>query len=586
MAPFRPALDAALGRARSVSGSILFVFVLSHLLNHALLLVSLDMAETGQAWFFALWRHPPGMLALYGAFVTHIGVALISLYRRRNWRLPAWQVAQIALGLTIPVLLIDHVVGTRIANAALGVSDTYARVLYVLWVAAPAAGITQAIVLCVAWVHGCIGLHFWLRVKAFYQPLGPWLFVLAVLVPAAALLGLVDGGREIERILADPARRDPFLDGMTRATAAEAEMLADWGATGLTIYAGLLGLVLVARSIGAVLLRHRGYARVTFRGAGGGRIDVPLGLTLLDASRSAGIPHASVCGGRGRCSTCRVRVESPEEGALAPAMPEERRVLDRVGAGLGVRLACQARIQGDVDVTPLLPPGVSARDARQRRGAASGREMQVAVLFADMRDFTRLAESRLPYDVVFILNRYFTALGHAIERAGGRIDKFIGDGVMALFGTDGDLGEGCRRALVAARLMGEELARLNAVLATELGRPLRIGVGIHAGPAIVGELGYGPAATLTAIGDTVNVASRLEALTKVYGCELVVSADAVAQTAVDLAGFPRHEIEVRGRDQPLTIHAVSRLEALPILNLEAPVPRGRRGRGARAGNPG
>jgi adenylate cyclase len=562
--PQTPGLDILLRRARSASGVILFVFVLTHLLNHALVLVSLATAETGQEWFFELWRHGVGTLVLYGAFLTHVTVNLVGLYRRQSWQMPGWQIAQIALGLLIPVLLIDHIVGTRIAYGAFGVDDTYARVLYTLWVLAPDIGIQQIVVLGIAWLHGCIGLHYWLRIHAFYGRLRSWFLAIAVLVPTLAVLGFVDGGRTIEQMIADPAGREAFLAEITLPGRAEREALGTWGSYARTVYVVLLGLVVAARGARGIARLRRHQARLTYLGAGGRTIDVPLGMSILDASRSAGIPHASVCGGRGRCSTCRVQV-SGGEGALSPVAPDEQKVLDRVGAGPGVRLACQAKIGADLKVSVLLPPTVTARDARSRPSYLSGREMQIAVLFADLREFTAFAESRLPYDVVFILNRYFTSMGHAIEQAGGRVDKFIGDGVMALFGVEGDFATGCRQALDAARAMGEELAKLNTALAADLKQPLRIGVGIHAGPAIVGELGYGPAVALTAIGDTVNVASRLEALTKAYQCALVVSADALQQAGIDPGPAERHEIEVRGRSQPLVIHAFDRLETLPAM---------------------
>src|SRR6202023_2277234 len=152
-----------------------------------------------------------------------------------------------------------------------------------------------------------------------------------------------------------------------------------------------------------------------------------------------------------------------------------------------------------------------------------GSERESAILFADIRGFTGLAEGRLPYDVVFVLNRYFAAIGRAVEAAGGRVDKFIGDDVMALFGIERDAHTGCREALSAARLISARLDELNASLGAELDRPLRIGIGIHCGPAIVGEMGYGNAASITAIGDAVNTASRLETLTKNFPCELFFS---------------------------------------------------------------
>jgi adenylate cyclase len=283
---------------------------------------------------------------------------------------------------------------------------------------------------------------------------------------------------------------------------------------------------------------------------------------VLEASRIAGIPHASVCGGRGRCSTCRVRVRA-ERGSIDPPEPVEQRVLRRIAATPNIRLACQLRPRGNVEVTPLLPPFAAAADGRRRVDVAQGSEREIAILFADIRGFTALSEGRLPYDVVFILNRYFAAMGRAVEAAGGRVDKFIGDGVMALFGIESGAQAGCREALAAARLMSARLGELNSSLGADLDSPLRIGIGIHCGPVIVGEMGYGAAAAITAIGDAVNTASRLEGLTKTYGCELVVSDETVARAGVDLSGFPAHEIEIRGKREMLAVRTLERAGDLP-----------------------
>ena len=132
-------------------------------------------------------------------------------------------------------------------------------------------------------------------------------------------------------------------------------------------------------------------------------------------------------------------------------------------------------------------------------------------MFADIRGFTALSEGRLPYDVVFILNRYFAADRAVRSRApAGESTNFIGDGVMALFGIESGAVEGCREALAAARLMSQRMGELNASLRAEVDQPLRIGIGIHAGPVIIGEMGYGAASSITAIGDAVNTASRLD----------------------------------------------------------------------------
>jgi adenylate cyclase len=318
--------------------------------------------------------------------------------------------------------------------------------------------------------------------------------------------------------------------------------------------------VLLARGVRHVWRRRHGLVRIDY--PDGRSIEVTPGTSVLEASRIAGIPHAHVCGGRGRCSTCRVRVRAAA-GSIEPPAEAERRVLHRIAATPNVRLACQLRPKGPIEVTPLLPPFAYAMDGRRRVDITQGREREIAILFADIRGFTALSEGRLPFDVVFILNRYFAAVGRAVETTGGRIDKFLGDGVMALFGVDSGPGEGCRAALAAARSISARMDELNASLSGELDRPLRIGIGIHAGPTIVGEMGYGMASSITAIGDAVNTASRLEELTKEFNCELVVSEAVAIRAGIDLSVFPRQEIAVRGKLETLAVRMLSRAAELP-----------------------
>jgi adenylate cyclase len=391
-------------------------------------------------------------------------------------------------------------------------------------------------------------------VRPWYARLQPPALIVAVLVPVLALLGMIEAGRQVAALAADPAWTGKAFANMTLPSPEAASVLDKITRILTRVFVGAVATVLVARLVRRAWQRRRGLVRIGY--PDGRFVEVMPGTSVLEASRLAGIPHAHVCGGRGRCSTCRVRVRG-ELHSIDPPGEDELRVLRRIGATPNVRLACQLRPRGAVDVTPLLPPFAHAADGRQRVDFAQGSEREIVILFADIRGFTTLAEGRLPYDVVFVLNRYFAAMGRAVEAAGGRVDKFIGDGVMALFGIESDARAASRAALDAARLMSERLEELNRSLRDELDQPLRIGIGIHIGATIVGEMGYGSAVAMTAIGDAVNTASRLETLTKTYGCELVVSEETVLRAGRDLSAFPRYEIEIRGKRDMLAVRTVA-----------------------------
>ena len=544
-------------RLRLGAAYVLLLYLTLHFANHALGLVSLDAMAAGRWWFLALWRSAPGTVALYGAITVHGVLALWLLYDRRTLRMPAWEATQYALGLVLPVLLVGHVVGTRIAWWRFDADDTYPRVLVVLWLQAPEAS-RQTIAVVLAWLHACIGLHFWLRFRPWYPRAAPWLLAVALLLPTLALLGFAAAGREVAALAKTPGWTGAMLHAANAPDPAEVAHL-------LTIrrgflFAYLIALVGVIAARGARrLVEHRRSVRIAYPGAR--IVTAPRGFTILDASRLAGIPHASVCGGRGRCSTCRVRIADGLADLPAPS-EAERRVLTRVGAAPDVRLACQTRPARDVAVAPLLAPSVAPTDAFAT-DTRQGREQELAVLFADLRGFTRMAENKLPYDVVFVLNRYFEAVGTAITRAGGVTNQFTGDGVMALFGIESGPATGSRQALAAARAMVDGVNALSAELATDLPSPLRIGIGIHAGPAVVGRMGWGESFYLTAVGDTVHVAARLEQATKDYAAELVLSEDVARHAAVDLTHFPAHDLTVRNRAGHIPVRVIDRVSNLP-----------------------
>ena len=552
------------GRLRLWSGYVLLLYVATHLLNHALGLISMRVVEAGRIWFVFLWQGLPGQVVLYGALLLHFSLALWALFRRRAFRLSPWEWTQLVLGGLIVPLGTVHVIGTRVAHDYFGVTSGYPWVLGSL-VAGGWWGVTRQFALpFVVWIHACIGLHFAWRLRPWYREWLPILYAVALLVPAAGIGGAAIALRDFAELAQQPGfLRELFakLNAPDDAGVARIYMISDM----LMIGAGVLLLAcLGARPLRDVWERRAGVVHLDY---GNKRIvSQPTGLSVLEMSRIAGIAHASVCGGRGRCSTCRVRIGGDDIERLPPPSPEEEKVLSRVGAPSNVRLACQLRPPpGRYRITPLLPASAGPIEAYRRQPQAHGGERYVAILFADLRGFTSISEGKLPYDVVFLLNRYFRATGQAIEAAGGRLDKFIGDGVMAIFGLDSDPALACKQALEAARLMSLALDDLNEALSGDLDVPLRIGIGLHAGPTIVGEMGYERATQLTAIGDTVNTASRLEALTKEFAAQLVVSQELLDKAGADLPDAPHQHVEIRGRQEKLDVRVVKRASELTAL---------------------
>ncbi|MGC2198722.1 MAG: adenylate/guanylate cyclase domain-containing protein [Stellaceae bacterium] len=542
-------------RLRLASGLVLFSYVFLHFLNHSLGNISFEAMERGavvQEW---IWRGPIGTVALYGAFAIHFSLAFWALYIRRSLRMGWIEGLRLGLGLLIPLLVLQHALGIRFAYTYFDFHRIYRHVLLLYWVGSPQiAGIRQLALFCVAWLHGCIGLYLWLRVKRHFRRMAPFLLVVAVLLPTTAALGVVQGARQVE----EKARTDPAWLADLRKTghggdtvaAATLWTIALWSWGG---YAGALALVLVARGVRVLAERRGGTIRIVY--PDGRAVRIPKGLSVLDASRRAGIPHASVCGGRARCSTCRVRVLLGLD-SLPPPSPVETRVLAPLAADRAVRLACQLKPVADISIWPLMPPSVTVRDQDRLNVADTGAERFVAILFVDIRASTQLVENRLPYDVVFILNRFFEAVGTAITAAGGAPNQFIGDGMMAIFGSSTDAERACSQALEAARLIDWHLAEMNRALANELQEPIEVGIGIHGGEVIIGTMGYREHAQMTAIGEAVHVASRLQDLTKEYRCQLVVSEVVGTLAGIPLGDFPRHDIHVRGLSAPLVIRVI------------------------------
>lgn len=545
-----------LQRLRLATGLVLLTFAATHFFNHALGLVSLDAMQTLQDWRKVVTRSWPGTLVLFGAFGIHIGLALCRIATRLTLRLPFWEAAQVATGLSIPLFLISHAVFNRGAASLAGTDDTYAFELANIW---PGLALEHSALLLCVWVHGCVGVHYWLRLAPWYPRLRQGLFALAVALPVTALAGFSVAGRQVAAGVASP---ETFAELQEATRAPDAEASARLVALELRLRQLFLALLVLALAVPAVRIVRRAAApkvEITYRG--GPAVRVAPGPTLLEISRMKNIPHASVCGGRARCSTCRVRVEEGLAG-LPPPSAAEAMTLASIKAPPGVRLACQICPQSAITVTRLVVP--STQQVRAASVAdGQGTEQQLAVLFLDIRGFTAISEKRLPYDVVFILNRLFAEAGEVITRNGGRIDKYLGDGLMAVFGADGSVESGCRQALQSAREIDLALDRLNREMMEEIGAPLKIGIGIDVGPLVVGHIGHAGSAMVTVIGTTVNAASRLEALTKERACQLMVAADVLALAGLAIPSHRGERVAIRGLSAPRAVVAFERARDLP-----------------------
>ncbi|WP_315730273.1 MULTISPECIES: adenylate/guanylate cyclase domain-containing protein [unclassified Bradyrhizobium] len=549
-------------QVRLACGLVLFSYLLSHFLNHALGNVSLPALASGVYYHTMFWQFLPVAVTFYTAALVHAGLGIWALYQRREFSWKTMEPLQLVLGLSIPALIFSHIAGVRIAEALYGHEKLYPQVLYAYWAGASSRIWLMTVTLVVSWIHGCIGLHMWLRMKPFYKRAAPWLLACAVLIPTLALLGFYRGGRDVMSAASEPHWVAENLSARHMGTLGEQAAIDQIINGFIVAYLGLLGAVLLAR--GARALHERRGGIITLSYNNGRTLRVPKGLSVLEASLRYNVPHASVCGGRARCSTCRIRVIG-DCGDLPAASPREAFVLAQVGAtDPSIRLACQLRPVSDVSFFQLFIP-IPTSGAAATQAAGIGQERYLVSLFVDMRGSTRLAEKRLPFDTVFIVNRFLGAVSQAVIACGGQPNQFIGDGMLALFGLAVDPKTACRQAVQAAGRIAVNVDELNTSLGHDLREPIRFGIGIHGGEVIVGEIGYRDHMVFTALGDAVNVAARLQDMTKNLGCEAIIS-ESVCTTA-GLAGdeLPAQDLDIRGRTEPMHVRIATDAKILAAL---------------------
>lgn len=506
---------------RLASGLVLFAYIMTHLTNHALGLVSLDFAEEGLVASAEYWSSQYGTILLYSAFSLHFFLAFWALYQRRTLRLPPLELLRIGLGFWLPVVLMGHFTATRLEFELIGSDPTYKRIVAELW--GSHSEWRQIGLLAPGWLHGCLGLYYAFGHRPLFKRLQYPLFAFALLLPVLSALGFVTLARDIDRLATAPGTE---IVVAAPEALAKKQRMQNWLDALLWGYAGLIGATLAARGMRFGV--ERGRRRVLTISYPNRTVTVPRGWSVLEASRAFHIAHASSCGGRARCSTCRVRVTSGFE-FCAPPRGDEVATLRRIAADSDVRLACQLRPSGNITVAPLV---LSERPVYRARPAAFEADREAVLLFCDFSNREALEREQMAYDVLFAFKRYAESACHAIRSAGGVICHVGQDGIFALFGLSGDLGRASRAALTATKQIDRSLRELNERLGQEWGCRAEIAVSIHAGRVVLGKIGQ-TAELIIAAGEAVALASDIRKAAVACGNPYAVSGPVFAAAGIE-----------------------------------------------------
>lgn len=537
---------------RMASGMVLFAYITAHLINHALGLISLKIAEAGMSIAIEVWYSIPGTFVLYSAAATHFLLALWSVYERRTFLLPPLELLRIALGFTMPLLLIGHVANTRIAYETLGLDSDYTRVISNLWASGSQGW--QLGLMAPGWLHGCLGLHFAFNRRPWFRQSRFGLFGIALLLPVLSALGFIAMGRELA---ADPVTMAQALNYLNPQNAVERLAIAQWRDSLLNGYFAVIASAFVAREIRNFLenRRHRLIA-ISYPGR---TVRVPRGWSVLEASRSFHVPHASMCGGRARCSTCRVQVTAGEE-SCPPVGADEKAALDRIGALDGVRLACQLRPGGDISVIPLVR---TARPIyRQAAPQRTNGEHDVVVLFCDFPNRADLQHDHLPQDLLYVLSLYVEAISSAIRATGGALSSVEFDSICALYGFQMRLERAAQGALNAAAAIDSVIVDLNNRLGRQADRRIKTTVTIHAGRAVVGEIGSSDPPRMVAVGEAMDVGNEIRKVGLAKDSRFAISEPVYAASGLAVADSQKITLSVQDSDSAVAV----------FLSETAPVP--------------
>ncbi len=545
-------------RARLYSGLILLAFVFMHLTNHALGIFGLTVMEMVQVVRVSIWRSWPGTFILCAAVIVHMVLGLKRLIERRTWRLPIDEVVKIVLALLIPTLLANHIIANGYLPRVFTMDTSYSAALYHMW---PNRALQNTLMLTVVWTHGILGLHHVLRAQYWYPNWRAVFLSVAIALPLLALTGFMVAGREAAQ-LADPAA--------ARSNEIRVLYAAIRDAVHLAIYVGLIALFVILIAL-TFYRRYQKKISIDYQGLKIAKF--VSGATLLAVSRANGIAHASICGGQGRCGTCRVLVLRGEEH-LGPRNSIETNLLNRISAPAGVRLACQIRPREDLSVRLLVPPDKSLqRFDWEDEGLIWGQRRTATILIARLQELSGEFKPNRPEQLVWLAELFHSESCQAIEANNGKVGMQTNDSILAIFGLSQTHRQGARAAMRSAESILNGVTSMHKKLGFSDLQSFSARIGIHTGTVTMGRISLNDQHSITtAIGQTVFVASELERHATELGVPCLVS----KKTIMTSGGQGRMQmpiaVNVPNRDRPLTAFALNFKE--PNTEIGGNTPKG------------
>lgn len=286
------------------------------------------------------------------------------------------------------------------------------------------------------------------------------------------------------------------------------------------------------------------------------------GQTILDAALAAGVPLFHVCGGKAKCSTCRVLIIEGGEWLTAPT--EKERLLNlQMRFPRNVRLACQTHSTGGpVRLTRIIQDetdiGLYVGSSRGSSSQEIGEERELVLFFLDIKDFTPLIEKLLPFDTIHIIRKLFQVFQNIIEANNGKILETAGDGLYAVFDCDAGGLQSVQSAVQAALSILDDLKSVNdSYFNVHFNETIQVGIGIHRGKVVSGVIRIGEEERMIVMGYPVNVASRLQSATRWLNNSLVVSSD-IYNTLVDPPAARSEMVTLKGIEHKQKVYLLGK----------------------------